>query len=336
VVEALDYEDPLIDRDGRRVDLGVSVRLAAVSALAGFDSRIAEQGLLKAMRDPEVSVRTHAVKAVSRRSGPIATAVLINAAATWRDPWLAPARRQAVTALAGLEGPGASLAYAHSVLKAAAEPDELDAVMLRRLSGFDGGASLRPVLDLLADGLADDWAAEQAGELLARLAPESVPVLIGALVDPLRAEPAAAALGRARDSRAVGPLAQLLSWRRPAALRRTAARALGEIGSPAGAEPLLVATGDSDFAVRREALAGFNKLGNVGVAVVLGAILREALAGETSVEAPGRLGTGEGSPTARPERLIPGRSPRAQTRRGGLWGLLRRLQSDTPDRAPAP
>jgi HEAT repeat protein len=327
LVEALSYEDPLIDRNGQRVDLGVDVRVAAVAALAEFDGDVAEAALLRALGDPDPAVRTAAARALPRRDPNRATEALLKAAAGWKQPSLSTARSQAISALTHLDVLPSAAMYAQSALDAPGEPDEVDAAFLRRLARSDDEDGLHSALDLLFRRLGEEDVAPRAGQLLVRLAPESVLTLIEAVNDPARSAIAASFLGVTRDSRAVYPLSELLGNSGDPSSRRAAARALGEIQDPAAAEQLLVATEDPDFYVRREAQLAFNRLGNVGIAAVLGTMIRGRLPGNADPSrAPVRVVQPPQDSLAT-RRVSSGEPPR---REGPIARLLKRSHIDPP------
>ncbi len=292
LVAALGYEDPVVARDGQVVDLGADVREAAVHALAGLDGAEADSGLMRALSDPEPSVRLAAVQAVGHRGAPAWSEALIRVALGWKQPELAQARKVAVSALIAFDEPAAAAAFAQALLEMPREPDEEDVEALRRFGREAVPDTLHLIVETLMARLRDDGMAERAAGLLALLAPDSVPPLVAALDDARTKHHAAMALGSARDSRAVVPLRSLLMTSDDPAIRRISAWALGEIRDPAAAEALFRATGDSDYAVRAEAGKGFDKLGNAAVAMALGAVVRQALSvaaapAPTQVEAGG-------------------------------------------------
>lgn len=283
LVRALGYEDPVIDRGGQRVDLGADVRVAAAEALGRFGGAEAHAGLVRALSDPELTVRISAVRALGQEPEAAATEALTAAAANWSGTELEPARAEAVAALASGDDPACARRLAEALLERRSELDERDAEILRELDGAGEGGTLGAAIEVLVEHLGEPRVEARAVSLLGWLAPESVGPLIDVLGRSSEARAAALGLGRARDSRAVERLCELLRAGGDPGIRRAAAWALGEIKDPAAAETLLVATGDSDYGVREEAGRGFDKLGNVAVAVTLGAIVRHALQTGTPV-----------------------------------------------------
>src|SRR5437588_7265753 len=86
LVRALEYEDVIDDREGRVVDLGEPVRADAAAALADLDGDVARAGLLRALADPEQTVRMVALDALRKRRDPETLGGLVAAAANWTRP----------------------------------------------------------------------------------------------------------------------------------------------------------------------------------------------------------------------------------------------------------
>jgi HEAT repeat protein len=327
LVRALHYEDPVTDSDGRVIDLGTEVRIAAAAELARMDSPVAREGLHRALADPDESVRLAVIGALRTRDDHAAVGRLAAAAATWTEPELARAREAAVEALAST--PGALRRTAALLVSRGGELDASDAAVIRHLKRASEPEEVRDTVADLADGLGEGSTSDRASTLLVWLAPESVDMLIEALRDPEAQRGAALALGGAHDARAVGPLSELLAGSGDAETRQAAAWALGEIRDTAAVDALLVATGDDDFDVRAAAGDAFDKLGSAAVAIGLSALVLPALENGAGASEPA-------PPPAPPERvaLPPGQPPpqsaparnRARPTVGGRTSpLLRRL-----------
>jgi HEAT repeat protein len=84
-------------------------------------------------------------------------------------------------------------------------------------------------------------------------------------------------LGTIGEAKAVPGLAALLADDSDA-VRRAAAMALGEIGDPAGFEPLVEACQDADVDVRRAAAVGLNRMDDALLAPLLDALASGDLA----------------------------------------------------------
>jgi HEAT repeat protein len=278
LVRALDYEDPISDTDGRTVDLGVDVRARAAAALGHLDTPAANEGLIRALDDPEESVRVSAVRALRERGGTTAVAPLMSAAATWTDPERREARSEAVDALASAHHPDVLRGMVAALLERDAHLEESDADVVRSLAEATGApAALRDTIEDLIGHLDDPGIAPRARTLLVWLAPESVEPLIAAIGDERAQAESARALGAIRDSRAVLPLSSLVVSHEEAPVRAAAAWGLGEIKDPSAVGALLAATSDDEYAVRDAATAGFDKLGNAGIAVAMSMLVQPML-----------------------------------------------------------
>ena len=277
LVQALGYEDPISDRDGRVVDLGAGVREAAIEALTQLDGPVAHDGLVRALDDPEERVRVAAIRALGARAE-AASAEPLAAIATGRSrPEHVDAREEATEALVTLRHPGIPARVAAEFLVRPEELDDSDAAVFQRIAEGAGPPKVHATIDELAIHLREASAPARARTLLVWLAPDSVDTLIELLGDERARHDAVLALGEAHDSRAVEPLCSILRGKHEPAVRSAAAWALGEIRDPAAVETLLVATGDSDYDVRTAAGASFDSLGNAAIAMAMSALVRPAL-----------------------------------------------------------
>ena len=285
LLRALSYEDPITDSEGRFVDLGLTVRKSAVEALGRMESRAAFDGLLTALGDPDDAVRITAVRGLRERGDPLAVEQLTSAVTNWTEPQHARAREEALDVLVSLRDPTAPRRVAAGLLTRTTELDEADdAHILRRLAHAGGHDALHGTIDDLMARLREDGPSERVRLMLVWLAPASVDPLIAALDDDVTRRDAIFALGGTHDARAVGRLSSILLGDDDARTRTAAAWALGEIRDPAAVEPLLIATGDSDYGVRSEASVNFDKLGNAAIAVAMSALVRPALENHTPPE----------------------------------------------------
>jgi HEAT repeat protein len=268
LVRALEYEDVITDRDGQVVDLGEEVRVEAAAALAELDGPVAREGLLCALADPEQSVRIVALEALRRRRDRETGDALVAAAACWTQPELEQAREEAVGVLAGWRVAGAARRMAEALLTRSSDLGELsfaDGVALRRL--VDACGAMEATVSDLVAALSDGDKAERARTMLVWLAPDSVDALIAAVRSRHAPRDAAIALGAIGDARAVDALSELLLSGGDVPPRVAAARALGQLAHPAAVRPLLEASADPEHAVRTEAAASFDRLGNLGIAL---------------------------------------------------------------------
>jgi HEAT repeat protein len=274
LVRALHYEDPITDRDGREVDLGAAVREDAAAALSAMEGPAARDGLARALRDPEESVRIVTVRALGQHRGSAGLEPLVEAVATWTEPERSEAREEAVAALAEWRDPYVPRRVAAVMLTRPIELQQADVAILRTLADAGGPVGVSGTIEDLLVRVREDDSPGRAGALLVALAPESLDDLVGLLDEERLRETAAFALGSTHDSRAVEPLSAVLRDQADPGARRAAAWALGEIRDPAGADALLVGTTDPDYDVRLAAITAFDKLGNAAIAVAMSALLR--------------------------------------------------------------
>jgi HEAT repeat protein len=282
LVEAAQYREDLATAEGVPLDAGASIREEAVLALGdASDDRDREaivDRLREALTDPADRVRCAAVMTLYRlgESRPLAEAV----AALPADR--GSARRTAMRALVALREPGTSVALAAALLH---RDDELalgqaDADLVATLideAGTPEGA--QPVIKLAVAGLGHERSvvAFRAEELLERLAPASLDVLVEELENGSASYRAAILLGRMKDSRAFGPLVAALAHPDPR-VRSESCAALGELRDPAAAEPLLAATRDTEYDVRARAGEALDRLGTAAIAVSVASLLRPLIA----------------------------------------------------------
>lgn len=272
LVRMLDKHDWVLDRDGVLVDFAVARRLAAVTALGTIGDPDAEDGLVRALEDPDARVRRAAVEALAPAPGRHASKALAKAMARWTTPDSESARRTALDLLVALADELNAVEYAQALveIRHAGGLAEEDRIAVSRLFAADSG----PVAEIFARELVqrlDDGADPDerlARETLIAMGDVSVPPLLAALADRSRRVPAAAALGAIRDRRAVGPLIDVLS-NGPPDVRASAARALGEIRDPEAVEALVHASHDPETEVRDAALEALDQMR--GVIAMLGA-----------------------------------------------------------------
>jgi hypothetical protein len=342
LVHTLSYEDPVTDRDGRVVDLGVEVRRAAVEALAGLQLPGAYDGLLRALEDPEEVVRVQALRGLRERGDPVAVEQLTSAVTNWTEPQYARARLEALETLAFLRDPTAPRRAAAGLLTRAAELDEAtDAAVLRRLTHAGGHDALKGTIGDLIGRLREGDAPARTRTLLVWLAPESVEPLIEVLPNvPARRE-AILALGQTHDSRAVESLCTVLLGDDEPPIRAAAAQALGEIRDPAAVEALLLASSDRDYSIRTAASDSFDRLGNAALALAMSMLVRPALENGSTGHTD-QIGDGEAEepadeqqqePTQQPQQAAQPAQPTQVTRRPPVsqeLPLLRRLLGRRP------
>lgn len=311
LIRALTYRDPVKDREGRFLDLGVRTRLDAVEGLAELPGRQAVAGLSVALDDGELEVRRAAVAAL-REQGDVGEAALMRATTEWAHPDLADLRDDAIAALIAVGDEQTPRRCAAALLGRPAELTDADGAVLRELTDAWGPAARRDAIADLVAWLGDPPHALRARYLLVALAPDSVDSLVDALDDPAARVEAALALGATHDSRATEPLCHALLESEDAGTRAAAAWALGEVRDPAAVETLLIASGDDDYTARTAALDAFDKLGNAAVAVATSLLARPGI---------------ENGAATPPIRQV--QPPPASSRRAGP--VLRRLLGRSPD-----
>lgn len=277
LARALSYEDLTSHRDRPPVDLGAPVRARAAEALARFEGADIDDLLLQALRDPEEQVRSAAIRAFRARGGSQGINALLSAVVQWTGPELERSRSEALEALAGLRARDVPRRAANELIARPEDLGEADLAILPRLARAVGDDLVRVTIEVLVTHLGEGPVAARARKLLIPFAPDCVDPLVGALADPARRRDAALTLGSIHDSRAVDPLCDLVLDGAEPAEREAAAWALGEIRDPGAVEALLRATRDSDYAVRNEAIAGFDKLGNAAITIAIGGMMQRAL-----------------------------------------------------------
>ena len=282
LVEAAQYREDLTTADGVPLDAGAPIREEAVLALADAsddgDREAIVNRLTEALTDPVDRVRCAAVMTLYRlgESRPLAEAV-----ATLPTDG-GKARFMAVRALVALREPGTSVALAAALLHrdddvALGRADTDLVATLIDEEGTPEGA--KPVIKLAVAGLGHERSvvALRAEELLERLEPASLDVLVEELENGSASYRAAILLGRMKDSRAFGPLVAALAHPDPR-VRSESCAALGELRDPAAAEPLLVATRDTVYDVRARAGEALDRLGTAAIAVSVASLLRPLIA----------------------------------------------------------
>src|SRR5439155_11010611 len=178
----------------------------AVEALAELDSPASRDGLVRALRDPEQSVRTAAVQALSLRGYTGAGDPLVAVVTGWTAEEHAGLRRQALETLATYADPGLPRAVAGALLSRPSNLDDADAKVLRRLVEAGGPEAAHRAVDDLIDKLREAPDSPRVRRLLAWLEPDSVGRLVELLHESRAQRAAALTLGTIHDSRATEPL----------------------------------------------------------------------------------------------------------------------------------
>lgn len=262
----------ILNPHGRRADSDVDVgrRIEAVRGLGTIKSSSGEEGVIRALADPDPRVRHAAVEALRPTPSGRAVKALARVAATWRHPAFESAREAALALLLEVGDELAAVEYAQVLVseerRPSLTPEEQSAV--RRLFTADGGPGARVFAheQALALGTAAEPERRVIYETLVAMGEVSVGPLISALDDPARRPLAASALGALRDTAAVPPLVHVLSTA-DATARAAAACALGEIRDPGALEALVRASGDSHPHVRDAAQDALDRMRGVLLAM---------------------------------------------------------------------
>jgi HEAT repeat protein len=241
-----------------------------------------------ALRDPADQVRCAAVRVLyaRRAAGPLVQAL------RWLPTETGQSRTLAVRAVLGLQDSVAPAALVDALIHAENEEllNEVDEPLIYALLGHERADEL---IQRLVSSLADERiiVADRAGELLLRLAPESVDALVAELRNGPAAAEAAYVLGRMANPRTLDALVESLGHADPR-VRGESAAALAEFQDPIAVEPLLRATHDPDHSVRTQAGLALDRLGTaaviVGVAALLEPIVRDAVDSAASRPRPAR------------------------------------------------
>jgi HEAT repeat protein len=278
LVEASQYRETFTAVDGVRVDAGAPIREQAVLALGEAsqddDREAVVKRLSEALSDPVDRVRCAAVMTLYglEEAAPLADALPVLPTEDGQ------VRDMAIRALAAMREPGTSARVATAFLYRADQLalGDADCDVIAMLINEEGDpAAARAVIELAVAGLAHERRAVafRSEELLGRLAPASLDILVEELNMGNASHRAAALLGRMKDSRALQPLVSALDHPDPR-VRSESCAALGELRDPAAAEPLLLATRDSEYEVRASAGEALDRLGTAALAVSVATLLR--------------------------------------------------------------
>jgi pimeloyl-ACP methyl ester carboxylesterase len=255
LIAALAYTDWVTDQNGDAVDLGVDVRREAVLALGLFnDVRAIDAVVGVAFAEEDDRVLDAAGSAL--------VSLLQRAEAD-------PQYRAEVTSDGGdPDGDAGPVQIARTLLLTADEA-QIEAnrdLLVRVLGGGSSSALSEAIVAEMLSALGDSrpQVVQRAQRMIVIHAGEQIGPIMTAVSDPVRAAPAALALGELRDNRALGVLAAGLGSVDPMA-RRACAWALGELADSRGVSELFGATTDPNYDVRKEAFAALDKLGSIGV-----------------------------------------------------------------------
>ena len=277
LVEASQYRDILPGDEGVPLDAGAPIREQAILALGeasgNGDREMIVKRVTHALADPVDRVKCAAVMTLYRleEAGPLAEAVAMLPSGEGQ------ARVMAIRSLIALRAPGSSAQLAESLLYQDGElalGETADVVVtLADEEGTPDASTELTKLAVAALGHERAVVAFRAEELLERLGPVSLDLLVDELMNGPASARAAAVLGRMKDSRALGPLVAALKHPDPRTRSHSCA-ALGYLRDPAAAEALLAATRDSEYEVRVSAGEAVDRLGTPAIVVSIATLLR--------------------------------------------------------------
>jgi HEAT repeat protein len=277
LIDASRYRQPTPSGDGGAIDLGLRIRVAAIHALRDIGPTEGQAAVVDRLSDPEDRVRTAAVVVLFERGDASAIANALR----WL-PRNGNSRDLALRALLELDQPDSARMVGDALLHQLADEslDEDEMVAFDELLERDSReGAVDDVLRMLADALrdGDSFVADRAVQLLVRMAPDSVDVLLGELAEGSGGHRAALALAQVKDVRALEPLISGLDHPDPRT-RAASCAALGELRDSVAVEPLMRATQDPEFTVRARAGSALDQLGTVAVVVGISALLRPEIA----------------------------------------------------------
>ncbi len=332
LIAASRYRELSSVHDDGVVDLGTRTRVAAIYALRDLGPTVGQEAVIEALADPEDRVRTAAIVVLFERSEPEPIADGLR----W-FPREGNSRYLATRALLELGVTGsagmAADALVHQLPEEPIADDDIAA--FEQLFANEPEGARDEVIGLLTEAIRDDddFVANRAVQLLVRLAPASVEVLLDALPDPDAGHHAAVGLTEIKDSRALKPLIEALDHA-DARARAASCVALGELRDSTAVEPLLRASQDPELAVRARAGAALDRLGTVAVVVGISALLRpeieNALESGRGVE-PQRLRAAKALPNPHNGRTVAGGTTLERVARllEGLGAPARRASADS-------
>lgn len=280
---ALSFRDVIFDKRGVPSDLGTGVRLQAVDAISQFYGPQVTGALVDALSDDEPEVRYRAVLGLSNLGAPAAVDELVYGVVEWSIPPYEKAVGAALDTLVELRLEALSEHLAGALLDSGEPLTEerhgqaIDRLVASAPSGPETAAEAvtRSLLQV-ASSDADDGARARALWILERLAPLAPVALLDALADDGNQQVAARLLGLTGSTRSVDALSTLLNHEDPH-LRAVCAASLGQIRDARAVEPLLAATRDSEFEVRRAAGQALDELGTVAVVVGVAGVMRNVV-----------------------------------------------------------
>ena len=314
LVQAASYQELAPGADGTVGDLGVPVRVEAILALGTLAPEQAQGPIAAALRDPADRVRSAAVRVLHA----LQEVDALTEALQWLPTERGHSRTLTSQAILNLQTSIQHSAVVDAVIHH--EDDDLlgdqDVQLILALLEEATEDATDEVLQVLIVALDDERGivVDRAAELLVRLAPDSVDLLVHELREGVNPADAAYVLGRIGDPRALDVLVKSLRHRNTR-VRAESAAALAELQDPAAVKPLLRATHDAEHTVRSQARVALDRMGTVavieGVAELLRPIVREAV--RSAIPGDGAESDGEGQQRRSSTR----RRPRSSRSNGG-------------------
>ena len=297
---ALAHADPTIDRDGTVIDMGVSVRVAAVQALADIEATRGTSGgpelppeiplwLAGALRDESHRVGSAAATALGTLGSRAVMDELVWFLAYEGRTAHPEVRTAALEAVCASTRPGLTELWCRKVVEGRrGRLDDTDRREFTELLAADTTDQVEsrlqelliPLLEPDADGIERPRPAEA---ILSWCMPADVGGLARALEGHDVTEPAVRLAGLSGSQSLLEPLARLLEHPAPT-VRREAVAALGELCDTATVLPLLGATTDPDVTVRRRAVAALDSLGSAGVTAAMAMLAQRGPALRSATE----------------------------------------------------
>jgi len=282
LVAALEHTDQVLDRGGRRVDVGASVRRDAAEALGDHDDPLVVRGLVGRLSDENEAVRLAAIRALRWRPEDDVVLALAGGVGSWPSPEGDGSRAEALDALLEIRDPRTLELLVVSIVQRASDrplgpSDASSLTAVLEMNGDDAGRVAWRLVPPLGHERME--VQDRAETVLTWLGSPSVEPLIAALERPDVRRRAAKVLGELRDSRAVEPLVEM-AFDHEVVVRRTVAGSLGLIKDPSAAPVLLRSSRDTDYGVRDAALRALNELGAAAVVLAVAQLQQSLIAGD--------------------------------------------------------
>jgi len=242
-------KDPALLLDALAESGSRKVKLYAIEQLNSHGGKPVIQALVKALDDPDGSVRQKVVEALGAQGDRSAVPRLIKMLADPIDPVRAAAARS-LGALKAKEAVGALCSLISG------PPEDVAAAAARALGEIASPDAVGPLIKIVAQPTTPPKVQEEAANSLAKIKdPRATPTLITLLKSPKQSMRWAAvdALGGLRAREAVGPLAEIVRKDENPQIRELALAALAKIGDPAALDAVVGALSDKEKRVTEQA-----------------------------------------------------------------------------------